>query len=369
MNEKLLKWLIYFTGIICFIAFVAIRFQGLFNACLKEPVVPKYWDKTKYGELYYFSMIDKFKEKGLPPAKLKFEHSDKHASVQDCEILMFGDSFFEFSRHKQFPEIIADDFNKKVHYVNYDYPLNYLESNGYHDTIPKLVVFERVERYIPVAFEKTHIKDYAPEPELGIFKKIGNYILDKIFYSKSEELFDAMLKRSYLTNGVYCKIATIKFNLFGYISKLTPKYYVEEDNSWLFYHDQVNDEKTSFYYQFTNETIDSICDNMANLAAQLKEDYNMTVLYLPIPAKYTLYHDLINNDEYNNLLPRLYKGLDKRGVKYINLFSDYQKSDTLLYYRTDSHWNQKGIDIAYNKFTDYIESDTTLNVFFYKNSN
>ena len=38
-------------------------------------------------------------------------------------------------------------------------------------------------------------------------------------------------------------------------------------------------------------------------------------------------------------------------------------SDTLLFYRTDSHWNQAGIDIAYSKTLEYIENDSILSTF------
>jgi len=360
MNEKLLKYLSYCAGIICLSAFISIRFLVLFNLGLKEDVVPKYWDRTKYGELFYFSHILHFREKGIPPAQDKFEHSVKHASVEECDILTFGDSFFEFSRHKQFPERIADDFHKKVHYVNNDHPLDYLASNHYSGKKPKLVVFERVERYLPVAFEKEHVENKAVQDESSKLSHLFEYIMEKLFYPRSEELYDVMLKRSYLTTFCYSAISTIKFDLFGYISKMTPKYLKDGENSWLFYHDEVNDDKTSFYYNHSQDTTDSICNNMKNLADRLQKDYNMTVVYLPLPAKYTLYHYVINDDEYNNFLPRLYNGLDSLGVKHVKVLDEFMYNDTLLYYRTDGHWNQKGIDIAYNKTIDFIRSDSTL---------
>ncbi len=363
MNEKLLKYLIYIWGALCLYAFIAIRFEPLFNGILKEDVVEGYWDKTRYGELYYFSMIRHFREEGLPPAKRKFEYSEKQASVEDCDILVFGDSFFEFSRHKQFPEKLADDFSKKVHYVNNDYPLEYLALNRYQGKEPKMVLFERVERYIPLTFEKPQemVPLYA-ETEPARFQPL-KYIRDKLFYGPSEELYDVILKRSYLSTALNSVVATLKFDIYGNISSLTPVYLKDGDNSWLFYHDQVNGTKTSFYYQFTDIQMDSICDNMARLSKTLSEQYNMQMLYLPMPAKYTIYHHLINNDPYSEFLPRLYKGLDERGVKYVDVYKDFLESDTLLYYRTDSHWNQKGIDIAYGKTIDYIKNDSILKAF------
>lgn len=351
-------------AVVCLYAFIAIRFQFLFNSVLKEKV--SHWDKTKYGELYYFSMISHFREKGLPCSLPKFEESDKHASVAESEILTFGDSFFEFSRHKQFPQRIAEDFNKKVHYVNYDYPLDFLESNNYHDTIPKLVIFERVERFIPLAFEKKQTWNLKPEMDTSKFLKAYNYLLHKIFYKQSEELYDVLLKRNYITTGIYSRIATLKFDLFGYISKKTPVYKVNGDHSWLFYHDQVNDQKTSFYYAFTQQQIDSICDNMADLAGKLKQKYNMDLLYLPLPARYTLYHTVLNKDMYNNFLPRLYKGLDERGVKYVQVFDDFVNRTDTIYYHTDEHWNQEGLDIAFDKTIAFIKNDTRLKNYLFR---
>jgi hypothetical protein len=364
-RENILKIAIYVTGAVCFVVFIAVRFEFLFNAMLREPVVTGYWDKTKYGEMYYFSMISHFKEEGLPPARLKFEYSDKQASIKDCEILTFGDSYFEFSRHKQFPERLADDYSKKVHYVNNDHPLDYLQKNNYNDTVPKLVIFERVERYIPVTFQ--YEQEWPVDTnknETSFLSRASNYVIEKIFYSKSEELYDAMLKRSYLTTLPYQVTSTLKFDLFGYISKMTPTYLVNgKDNSWLFYHDQVDGERTSFYYKFTDRQIDSICDNMADLGRKLKETYNMDLVYLPLPSKYTLYHGLLNNDEYNNFMPRLYEGLKKRGVNFIDVYDIYRNYSGFVYYRTDDHWNQHGIDLAYNETVSFLEQNPGLAVY------
>lgn len=365
MSEKLLKYLIFIWGAISLVAFTSVRFERLFNGVLKEDVVDGYWDKTKYGELYYFSMIKHFREEGLPPSKRKFEHSKKAVSITDCDILVFGDSFFEFSRHKQFPERLSDDFSKKVHFMKSDLPLSYLAENAYTDTTPKLVIFERVERYIPVAFEhrQERIEPMEQSPEIteGIVKKIKNLV----FYDNSEALYDVMLKRSYLTTWSYSRLATLKFDLYGSITDKTPVYLKDGSNSWLFYHDQVNESRTSFYYPFSDNEIDSICDHMQALSDELSATYNMKLLFLPLPAKYTMYHRVINNDTYNEFLPRLYKGLEKRGVNFVDVFELFRNSEDLLYYRTDSHWNQDGIDIAYKETLEYINKDSTLSQFLY----
>lgn len=365
-NEKILKWLIYLSGILCLYAFVSVRSLPLFNAILKEKMIPGYWDKTKYGELYYFSMINKFKEKGLPPAQKKYQYKSKNASLNDADIFVFGDSFFDFSRHTQFAERLSDTLNAKVHYYYGDYPLMVLAENHYQSTRPKVLLYERVERYIPMVFENKNTADYEVDDRSAFRKRIGN-VKDKIFYKRSEELFDALLKRSYLTTGIYSCIATVKFDVFRYISPLTPVYSADKEKPWLFYSDQTNGEKTSFYYHHSEADMNNYCDHMADLAAQLKEEYNIRLIYLPLPAKYTLYHNFVNHDKYNDFLPELYKGLRKRGVEFIDVFDDFKNSDDILYYRTDSHWNEKGIEMAFNKTMEYFRKDSTLKKYYNQN--
>jgi len=47
-------------------------------------------------------------------------------------------------------------------------------------------------------------------------------------------------------------------------------------------------------------------------------------------------------------------------VKFVNVFDDFKRSDAQLYYRTDSHWTQEGIDIAYEKTIEFINQDSVL---------
>ena len=137
---------------------------------------------------------------------------------------------------------------------------------------------------------------------------------------------------------------------------MTPVYSLAYETPWLFYYEQTNDEPTSFYYKHSQGEINTICDNIADLAEKLDEKYNMKMVFMPIPSKYTVYHDLLNNDEYNDFLPLLYKGLKERSITVINLYDEYINSDEILYYGTDTHWNRKGLDIAVNKTIKVIDS-------------
>lgn len=364
MREKILKVFIYIFGIICLYAFISIRYLPVYNLTLKENLIPGYWDKTEYGELYYFNYITHFREKNMPAVNEKFQDTKEQASLTKAKIFTFGDSFFDIARGTQFAKRLKEKTNMEIHNVYGDYPLEYFLEHNYQKNGCKLLILGETERYIPFKFSTAHSLSYATDPRSETRKRIAE-IRDKIFYQRSEEFYDVLLKRSYITGDIYSFIATAKFDLFKYISNLTPVYSLEHNTPWLFYHDQVNDESSSYYYHHTLEEIEQICDNLADLDKKLQDKFNIKLVFFPIPAKYTLYHWIVNNndDVYNNFLPRLYRELEKRDVSCIKIYDDFINSDEILYYGTDSHWKVTGIDMAVEKTITHIKYDSTLTRF------
>ncbi|MGC9341870.1 MAG: hypothetical protein ACP5E3_04145, partial [Bacteroidales bacterium] len=152
MSEKTLKIIIYISGVVCLYAFLALRFEPLFNAVLKEKVIPEYWENTKYGELYYFNFIKYFREKGLPPHDEKYRFSDKHPSMEEADMFLFGDSFFDFTRMTTFPERLGDTLGMRTYYARFDFPLEYFADSNFNNQEEKILLYESAERYIPIRF-------------------------------------------------------------------------------------------------------------------------------------------------------------------------------------------------------------------------
>jgi len=353
MKDRILHIVIYLIGLICLLIFIAIRIPDFFNLLVKEKVVPEYWENTPYGELYNFNRIGHFKEE-LPPSSLKYRHTSKHPELKEADILTFGDSFFDFARIPTFPEKLGDTLGKKVYFARYDYPLNTLAENKYPKGIPKILIYETAERYIPVRFSKPHVNTFVPDTRSAFRKSLAN-LREKLFVKDSEVRYSLLLTRSYLTEKLYSMIATLKFDLFGYIAETTPIFALNQPIPWLFYYEEVNEDVTSFYYQHSEEDIARYCDNIADLRKKLKEEYNLDMVFMPVPCKYTIYHKFVNQHTYNNLLPRIYEGLEDRGVPVVRLFDDFIKSDEILYYGTDTHWNPKGLEIALRITVDCIK--------------
>lgn len=355
MSERVLKIIIYTAGIVCLYAFVAVRHPVLFNAVLPEKIVPEYWENTRYGELYYFNFIKHFKQENLPPYSVKYRFTDRHPELEEADMLLFGDSFFDFTRMETFPEALGDSLNERTFFARMDRPLQYLAEHQYKTDREKILIFESAERYIPTRFTEPHKAELIKDTRSPVRKEFAD-IRDYIFQPNTEALYQTLLKRNYLTTELFSLSATLKFDLFGYISDFTPIYSLDQNVPWLFYYDQVNEDPGSFYYNYSQEEIDTYCDNIADLAKKLHQLYHLKMVFMGIPSKYTIYHRVVNDDPYNNFLPMLQDGLQKRGVPYIPLYEEYIQSKDTLYFGTDTHWNQEGMKIALEKTIRVINS-------------
>ncbi|MBN1598306.1 MAG: hypothetical protein JW894_08425 [Bacteroidales bacterium] len=350
MSEKALRWIINIAGIVCLYAFLAIRFLPLFNVILLEKYIPEYWENTKWGELYYFNFIKHFRENNLPDYIEKYRFTEKHPDLQDADILSFGDSFFDFSRMTTFPEQLSDSLGKKVFYAREDEPLTYLEENKYTNGRKKYIIYETAERFLHDRFEFPQKSNYV-EDNRSLLKRSLTAIRDFLFIDDTELLYSQLLNRSYFTTHIYSALSTIKFDVFGQITTTTPKYTLDYDTPWLFGGIQVGDTPRSFYYKHSQEEIDNYCDNIKKLSDSLKEKYNLELIFIIIPSKYTVYHTLINKDEYNNFIPRMYLALKERNIPVIEIYNEFiaNRDKQRLYYGTDTHWTEEGLHIALSK--------------------
>jgi hypothetical protein len=321
----------------------------MFNTALVENRSPEYFEFTKYGEQYYSNYIKHFREI-LPFPKDKYRLSDRNPDLEDANLIAFGDSFFDFSRQKTVAERLHDSLGIAVHAVRAWYPLDYLHQLKYQKGDKKIIIYQVIERNLHDRFIEPHDlnwegNDYMDVSQLSLPSRIKHWIFDV----KSEELYSILLSESYLTREFYSIIATAKFDMFNYMAPRTPVYSLDNrfNVPMLFYDITVNEMPTSFYFDHNDELIKTYCDNLEDLGQQLLDRYNLEMIFVPIPNKYTLYHDVVKpEDAYNDFLPRFYKEMNNRNIKYVNVYNKFKNADTLLYYGTDSHWNKKGVDIT-----------------------
>ncbi|MBN2481876.1 MAG: hypothetical protein JXB19_09060 [Bacteroidales bacterium] len=365
MEEKYLRIIIYITGFVALYTFLAIRIFPLMNAVLNEKMDQETQDFNKFGDLYYFSCISEFQEE-FPSKVRKYRYSEDNPDISSADILTYGDSFFDIIFTKSIPERLSDTLNSEVYsYVTqnptHSNPFCLLNISEYPPVSnQKYFIYETVERNIPAKFSNEFDPNCTVINETT-FSKIYNQLLNIIFRTNSENLYEVILKQSYLTHRTYSYIATLKFKLFGYISPLTSKYKTG-NKPWLFYDKEYDSDPGSFYYNYSDDEIDMFANNIGKLRDELLNRYNLKLVFFPIPNKYTLYHRFINNDPYNEFLPRLYKELDSRQIQYVDVYHEFKNNKDTLYYGTDTHWNSKGIDIALSLLIENMDLHYSLSL-------
>ncbi len=84
------------------------------------------------------------------------------------------------------------------------------------------------------------------------------------------------------------------------------------------------------------------------IAEQIKEAGG-TLVFVPIPAKATIYPEFVNGkapkDRANPQTVSIMEALKENGVQVVDLYEDL-RSPSLLFLRSDTHWNPRGISIS-----------------------
>jgi len=358
MKEATLKIVLTIAFVICTYVFISIRFTSpfMFNLTLKEPAIPEHEDFTTYGEHYYKAgLIEHFRE-DLPQAKEKFRLSNKNSSIREADLLVFGDSHFDFSRQPSFVERIKDSLGLKVFYDRHRKPYNanilaYLNDLGDIADKSKIVIYESSERFV-ISRSTVEYKDEGiVSKQNPMYEQIKSFRY-KIFNPLSNNLYNTFLKKSYLTNYIYTKISTLRFNYFKYINSQIPEYVVnKESGPWLFHYEPVE------FFQRTDieDSLVKHCAlNVKKMQQKLKENYNLELIYIIIPEKYSIYNIRYAGKPYHNFIPKMQKEFEKLNIPYIDLYSDFINIEEELYYKTDTHWNVLGVDIAVENTLEFM---------------
>lgn len=128
-------------------------------------------------------------------------------------------------------------------------------------------------------------------------------------------------------------------------------------NGWLYYTDTLDD------YLGRNLLSDRGIFNVANNLRQVQEYVNgmgSHFLLTVAPNKNSLYgenmpyYEQYKISEESNM-SRLNIWLEKLDINYLDLFERFRDQDETLYFKRDSHWNNKGALMVYNGMMDSLQ--------------
>lgn len=322
-----------YASIMLFAAFVVIggkfpAFGRMFVAA--EPV------GYTLGDQYRMCELDRFRE------EIPLVQSAPNPSLDEAEIITLGDSFFNSALGSEFfANELAGKIGLKVHNMHtaeffepQSYPLSYLESIGYKGDRRRILILESVERSVLERAGKYNSLGVSTSNKLDAFafKLLKNSDVEYFF---KHNLIVAPLGR-WLKN--------FRFERLGIVDKSIGAYSV--DPEMLFYQRDIEFGRT----RKTEATLESTADSIATLAAALKKRYDIDLVYLVIPDKYSVYRALAPNAQaYDRFIPRLCAELTERGVKNLDVYSLYASYSKPgmppIYYSSDTHYTALGKSI------------------------
>jgi len=303
--------------------------------------------KRMFSDLYRFCRVEYFREE-IPyvsnPGNQNFPDSS--------EIFVFGDSYFNTMMDTiNVPLALQNITGKKICNAS-EYkgmvlssPISFLKRNNIKPGRRRIMVVETSERYSYNSALKLYLKQNDHFTFFHFKFQLSKYLrFDDLDYWLSNSVFTEMFIN---------RKAGFYFNNFGVISSEISEFSMSP--KFLFY-----SEETNFNNMRKPESeISSISDNVNKLAEILDRDYNMSLIYLIIPNKFTLYGKYADSSYvYDNYIPKVYSRLNNNtnAVNLYELYSKLKESNPAdyLYFTSDTHFNLRGREIAINEIIKRI---------------
>jgi hypothetical protein len=340
------KFAIYLLGVLATIGFFITKNENALNWATTQ--------EYKYGDLYRFAKVARFK----PSVPLSAGPDSDRDSIDkgqeqptNTEALFFGDSF---GFRDAGEGTLVDQLERRIgtpmfsvyrnnHPSLVQNPYLLLNSEAPSRTNGRMLVYEIVERLIQNQFD-TGIPTNAvqtTEPKSFIDRAWSK--IEKTMFENSEARSEALLKHGRMSAPIVAWWNTAVFDVLEQISPETPLYSLHPP--FLFFRDEV----INFQTPHTDEHIARLADNVAAFGRDLRERFGLTLYFIPVPNKITVYSQLATNQPYDGFLPRLCADLKSRGVDTVEMLPAFQHRTNLLYWPSDTHWNAVGIRIGVEK--------------------
>ena len=302
----------------------------------------------RYADLYRFCKVDVFKEVidyGIP--------ANQNDSLDFADILVIGDSFMGVIGPDDFAQTLRNGTGLKItNLSDLDEralwtPLVAMKDKKFDISKKRILILESAERY------STARAKWYPMINPGF---IGNY---KPIEDISNDIFTFSDLNFFFNNNILLQQlidfrASFLFNVTREIDKNIGAYSLNPNI--LFYKEEVSFDKELK----TKELIKQTAENILKISNTLEKEYNIKLIYVVIPNKYSIYNDYVNGKyAYDDFIPLLCGELNERNVLNINLYDTYMNyrkggGTEWLYYKSDTHFTPFGREFLVSKCLDLI---------------
>ncbi|MFA6307959.1 MAG: hypothetical protein WCS88_04305 [Patescibacteria group bacterium] len=294
------------------------------------------FDNLRIGPFYPSVRINKLEEGNLG-------HDSKYAIAKEVEwitdkygyrnyenkgheTLVLGDSNIAGATLDQkdtFTEVLEDMIDGDVYSMGQANINDYLLDRRFVNNPPKRVIMASI-RILPDI-------DTKISPKYGLKERLKENNIIKNIIIKLDKL--------------------LKFRMINYINsafqRTVNKFFNEETIPEIgFVNNDVLFLKLKYDYY---RKLDSDVAKATNIIKKYNDyftSHEIEFIFLPIPNKRDIYHDLIPQEKKSNFVPLLIDSLSSEGIKVIDIYTSFEEAyqnDENLYHIDDTHWNKQGV--------------------------
>jgi alginate O-acetyltransferase complex protein AlgJ len=261
-----------------------------------------------------------------------------------AEVLLIGDSNItgaKLSQEETLAEVLERQLGKDVYSFAPATVNRFLGTKRFEENPPEVVVVSSIERRIP---------ELQPVGATGIGSKVRDRTGSVINSSPA-------LTWLAVTADRVSKLALYHRTLANIERKFGQKEYIAFQNEFFIEGEYAN-------RAFSDEEIDYIADVLEGYKHALSER-GIAFVFMPIPNKENIYHQLLPSHRKPDFLPRLMAELKKRDVEVVNtqqVFEHlYNEEKKPLYPADDAHWNDIAVEAAASLLAQHLRGEQPEN--------
>lgn len=342
-----MKKVFYISWVLLFVFCLFVLIGGKFKSVGRPFLAEDEDEEYTVGDLCKMCLVDDYRERIDKVADGDMGEDEP----EEYDIIAYGDSFFRSKlQSPRFADELARLTGKKVYYVTGDKyfgsgtnPLIFLKQQGFQKGKRKLLIYEIVERY--------SIKNTSRLRDRRDGESWQPGWKEWIFDNKDVDYF---FKNNLVVKPFVRAIANLKFHLLDEIDPRIGRY--SRDPKMLFYQESMEFNRRTK----GREEAGQIEDNIRYLQEVLDREYNMDLVFMIIPNKYSIYGDYDPQPvPYDNFLSLVAEEFDDSPVPYIDvygLYSRYRQSggQPLLYYMNDTHFTPTGKQLILDRMAPLV---------------
>jgi alginate O-acetyltransferase complex protein AlgJ len=260
------------------------------------------------------------------------------------DILLIGDSNVtgvKLTQEETLSEVLERKTGKEVYSFAPATVNRFLATDRIHENPPEVVIVASIERRIP---------ELPAVGANGFNSRLRNF---------TGELINAspILNSIIVNTDRATKLALYQYTLGNINRGLGTKGYYNYQNEFFLEGEYAN-------RTFTEEEIQYFADVIEGYKKVIEEK-GYKFMFLPIPNKENIYHELLPSKRKPTMLPRLMAELEKRNIAYIDTQSPfehlYKNEGVALYPVDDAHWNEVAVKVAADLIAERLAGNSKKN--------